>query len=423
MLQSPPSLREAKVAKALVHPDKTIRDHTLHTVQDYLTQANTSPSSLTVEDCLKLWKALYYSLWLADKAPIQRELSEALVNLWDCLEPQQQSSTASSTSSNQAAFLLACCRILLREWSLLDKYRVNKFYSFFRLLIQKVFQLIQNHNWQNDYIQPLLQILQDEILHQRPDGLRYHLLDIYLEELWKVAGKTVTTSTFLSLLQPFLQDLLRLNDSIYRQRLIKSIFQKYLEQYAVENGKEEEVFVLVSTVALQKEIFLLASDPATPDLLRPSLYKLHKEFALKTGKLSVEDEEEEEVPKKEEEVVVVTKKEKKRKVQEVVEEEVPALVVVEEVVDKKKKKKKNAVAEAEVVKKEEVVEEEQKEEEVVVVEEEKPKKKQSKKNKKVPVEEEEEKVEVVQQPEEEVEEVTSSKKKQSKKKKTGATKA
>eukprot|EP00981_Chlorochromonas_danica_P010285 scaffold3079_cov187-Ochromonas_danica.AAC.12 len=363
MLQSPPSLREAKVAKALVHPDKTIRDHTLHTVQDYLTQANTSPSSLTVEDCLKLWKALYYSLWLADKAPIQRELSEALVNLWDCLEPQQQSSTASSTSSNQAAFLLACCRILLREWSLLDKYR-------------------------NDYIQPLLQILQDEILHQRPDGLRYHLLDIYLEELWKVAGKT-----------------------------------KYLEQYAVENGKEEEVFVLVSTVALQKEIFLLASDPATPDLLRPSLYKLHKEFALKTGKLSVEDEEEEEVPKKEEEVVVVTKKEKKRKVQEVVEEEVPALVVVEEVVDKKKKKKKNAVAEAEVVKKEEVVEEEQKEEEVVVVEEEKPKKKQSKKNKKVPVEEEEEKVEVVQQPEEEVEEVTSSKKKQSKKKKTGATKA
>ena len=61
-------------ARALASPDKSTRDKTLKVLVKYLR----SLPSMTDLEMLKLWKALYYCMWLSDKPPIQAELAGAL---------------------------------------------------------------------------------------------------------------------------------------------------------------------------------------------------------------------------------------------------------------------------------------------------------------------------------------------------------
>ena len=68
---------EVTLARALVNPDVKIRHKTVEALKSYLT-SNESFSDL---DMLKLWKALYYCYWSADKVPVQMELAQKLAKL------------------------------------------------------------------------------------------------------------------------------------------------------------------------------------------------------------------------------------------------------------------------------------------------------------------------------------------------------
>jgi ribosomal RNA-processing protein 1 len=274
---------DVKFAKALVNPEKSMRDKTLANLRKTLAAQKT----FTDMEMLKLWKALYYCMWLSDKQPIQAELAHNLAELTDVFATQEVT----------YLYLRMFFRILLREWSFLDQYRVNKFYTLVRIMLRKCFTMIVAANWSEEVFATIVTILQEEALTKKPNGVRYHIADIFFSELAVVTNGHVTTNQFLQLIEPFFQCLFIQDDNnSFIDRIYKAVFEGFVHQFAAENQaehsnkveeKEEEgekrcVYRNVSTKALQKKFFDAASAEDTPDRCRKRMYEFHKVIAAKT---------------------------------------------------------------------------------------------------------------------------------------------
>jgi ribosomal RNA-processing protein 1 len=283
MLSSNPTKREVKLAKALVHPDKAVRDETFATVKAFVS----SMSSVDDMEMLKLWKALYYCMWLSDKQPIQYELAASLGDLVFLFKKTKLS----------LIYIQMFYRILFREWTLLDQYRVNKFYYLMRVILNRSLTLAFQSNWSNEIMTQLTTILDIEVLTKRPNGIRYHVADIYLQEILTVTKGAIKTEQLILLLQPFFQSLIRADDQAYIDRVHKAVFTKFATDYAKENklnasegDAPHAYFEQVNTLAVQKAIFDMASSEETPERFRRRLYDLHVVFA-NTTKVPFVDEE------------------------------------------------------------------------------------------------------------------------------------
>ena len=64
------------------------------------------------------------------------------------------------------------------------------------MYFHEVFVVLQNHEWQLTHIRQLNRILSTDLLpkqsDQVPDGLKFHIISLYLEELGKVGAKEVS---------------------------------------------------------------------------------------------------------------------------------------------------------------------------------------------------------------------------------------
>merc|ERR1712070_846823 len=112
------------LARALVNPDKQIRDKTVVALQTYIESLHKNFSEL---DMLKLWKALFYCFWYSDKALIQQEVAEELSKLIHTF----------TTPARAQLFFQTFFRTMLREWHFIDQYRINKFYVLIRLALRE----------------------------------------------------------------------------------------------------------------------------------------------------------------------------------------------------------------------------------------------------------------------------------------------
>ena len=293
---------EVKFAKLLVHPDKAVRDDTLLSLQKYLR----SVSSFDAFSMLKLWKALYYCLWLADKAPIQQELVGRIASL----------TTVFASVDVSVLFLQQFFRILFREWSSLDQYRVEKFYSLIRSMLSKILTMIVDSRFSTELMDRLLPLLYSEALIKRPNGIRFHIADIFIEELYKASeggggAAAVRTTAFVALLQPFLRIISNVAEQgVFADRVYKQVFTKFLTEYSVESYHKRKIslgdgdgnaavavsqelssssshrsvfFPRVQSMHLQKIVFDLASSEGTAESCRKKLYSLHKQLSATTG--------------------------------------------------------------------------------------------------------------------------------------------
>jgi ribosomal RNA-processing protein 1 len=278
-MNSQPDQDEVKFAKSLVSPEKSIRDKTLATFRKYLS----SQSSFDHMEMLKVWKALYYCMWLSDKQPVQAELAQNLCDLVGAFSTEQLS----------LLYIRMFFRIMMREWPYLDQYRVNKFYTLVRLMFRKALSLAHQAGWSSDLASAVLNIIDEEALTKKPNGIRFHLADILLPELHTVTKGDISTKDFLAALAPFHASLLRLEDNaVFIERLAKEVYAKFATQYAAENAttaagedaaESKTVFAKVNTKALQKLLFDTAAAEETPNPCRKRIYDLHKQIAARTG--------------------------------------------------------------------------------------------------------------------------------------------
>lgn len=303
-----PTTEQVKFAQSLAAPDKETRDKTVATLRSYLGSLKEMLSEL---EMLKLWKGLYYCMWLSDKAPVQNELAESLADLI----------TAFKLQPLAFLYVRVFFRTIVREWHLMDQHRINKFYVLIRVMLRKVFKYCHDLKWPSDVTEALLKTVREEILEKRPNGPRFHMSDVYLEELALVTQGKLTTEKMLLVLQPFLYSLGHTDDLIFQERLAKAVFLQYVNEYAPESkalkkmrreaeGEDDEddnyndnngdgsgngksaskspsiVFSKVKTQQIQAAIFAVASDEETLPKNMKRCYAVHKEYATAT-KISV----------------------------------------------------------------------------------------------------------------------------------------
>ena len=274
---------QQQFARALANPDKGIRDRTVRELKKFLAGA----SSIDDKEMLKLWKALFYCLWLADKAPVQEELCKSIA---DMLEVFKKPSLAFGK------YLKMFFRIMLMEWDMLDQHRLNKFYTLIRVMLGKCFEMLKNINWTEKTTNRYLEAITMEVLVKRPNGPRYHICDIYLEELWNATEGNICHDDFMVAISPFFRCLGTTDDPMFRSRLSDKIFKNFIENYARENRQSDfdlKLFDKVSTLCLQREIFDIASHESEEicvDVNRRSAYDLHGVFARCTHVRNVSDE-------------------------------------------------------------------------------------------------------------------------------------
>ncbi|KAI0844404.1 hypothetical protein F5Y00DRAFT_248706 [Daldinia vernicosa] len=181
--------RNMPFIKHLASSDRKIRTSALGTLRTFLT-APTTARKLTDLDYLKLWKGLYYSVWMCDRPIPQQNLCADLAGLLAALP---------TPSDNECAvvipFLRAFWATLSREWTAIDVLRMEKYL----LLVRRVFGASlawvgdgKDKRWTGTRADGMLRLLEEWPLEKTGDlskvsvGLRLHVLDIWVDEAEKL---------------------------------------------------------------------------------------------------------------------------------------------------------------------------------------------------------------------------------------------
>lgn len=273
------------LARSFVNPDDVERKKALNNFKNYLG----SITSISELEMLKLWKGLYYAMWLCDKAPVQAQLAEFLSQLTHGFQK----------NTITFLYLRAFFRTVVREWTVLDYHRVNKFYVLIRLVVREYFELLKKKNWNSKMVESFLTVMVEELLTKTPNGPRFHMVDLFLDELAVVSEGSLTLSQFLEILSPFFSLLSTATDPALHERITNNIFNKYLKKYCVEVGKSalneegSEVpiyFSAIDTKQIQKRVFEIASSEDILPMNRKKVYSLHQEFGIVSGVKFVGDD-------------------------------------------------------------------------------------------------------------------------------------
>ena len=327
------------------------------------TDPNKENGGLSVLDLMKLWKGMWHTLYLCDGAPVQEEVSKLLAELiWsvggnqeedeyagrfylemeegvlgkdvsdeeegdddeirviemkesdeeegdeaedeemdeDSVNPAEEENVKHCRGAHLSAlYVRTFFRTLTREWSNMDKYRIDKFYTLSRLVLREVYRYMSSRHWNLGIIRLFNDALFEEVLRTTKygNGVRFHILDICLEELAKVnaeegTGLPLTEATFLDALEPFFALAQRVDDKIIQKRAMDKVIMKFLEEFSVvsdnyetpEEGDESAearknlVMDQVHVGTVGQFIFELASDTRTADRYRKGLYDMHKTY-------------------------------------------------------------------------------------------------------------------------------------------------
>ncbi|EMR09293.1 hypothetical protein PNEG_02253 [Pneumocystis murina B123] len=217
-----------QIIKKLSSNDKKTRDSVVELLPSLL-----SLRPLEYIELLKLWKGLYYCMWMCDRPLAQQKLANDFVNLiFKC------------PSNNSLLFLKAFWETICREWNLIDSLRLDKFYLLIRKNIEGGFRLCMSLNWSEKVVNNYVLLLEDIPLNPTnpkiPNSIRYHILDVYLDELDKVFPVKSKNQNFQIkvFLAPFLNLVKKSPDKYLKKRISETIFlDKRIELW---NNKKDD---------------------------------------------------------------------------------------------------------------------------------------------------------------------------------------
>ena len=158
--------------KQLAANDRPTRDAAVSALRGYLSGRR----SLSELELLKLWKGLFFCMWMSDRARTQQRLAGDLAGLVDALP-----------ASNTLPFLAAFWTTMAREWNGIDMLRMDKFLLLVRAYLGASLRFLARADWEPGVAKEYAALLARGPLSTEdtkvPNGLRYHVLDIYVDEL------------------------------------------------------------------------------------------------------------------------------------------------------------------------------------------------------------------------------------------------
>eukprot|EP00127_Corallochytrium_limacisporum_P002039 Clim_evm27s99 gene=Clim_evmTU27s99 len=376
------SQTQINFARRLVVPQKKARAAAMRKVVEYIQ----SRPDFKYIDMLKLWKALFYCMWLSDKPLVQEELANNLANIVLELGPppiveedssdeeeedeeeededeeeeededeekeedddeedeeeeeeQENTKAAAAEEATPVVYLnaedlnltrfdgslhqfaallprqilyLACFwRTLIREWSKIDRLRLDKFYFLLRAFMRVQFQIITAYGWVEEAVQDIFAILEanvlsDEASKQSLDGPRLAVYEHWWTEVLKGAvaeTAPISSKNVYAMLETIGGHLIVTERVIVGERILSGCFERIFDvmetRYDLDSSlaspmrkvspaAAEETPEMVEAMAIAGDLGAgeiadileaVASHKATHPAIRKQTFAMRKKFA------------------------------------------------------------------------------------------------------------------------------------------------
>jgi ribosomal RNA-processing protein 1 len=169
--------------------DRPTRDKALQSLRTFLSGRREMPPL----ELLKLWKGLFYCMWMSDRPRTQQALADSLADLVSVLP-----------EGTVIPFLRAYWQTMQREWTNIDVLRMEKFLLLTRRYLGAVFQVLRRGNWEMGLVREHMGLLEEipcNLEDMRiPNGMRFHVIDIYVDELDRAGALESEQSQLLEVL-------------------------------------------------------------------------------------------------------------------------------------------------------------------------------------------------------------------------------
>ncbi|KAK0678558.1 RRP1B protein, partial [Pygoscelis papua] len=186
------------------------------------------------EELLKIWKGLFYCMWMQDKPLLQEELADNISQLIHVIQ----------NTEARNLFIQTFWQTMNREWNGIDNLRLDKYYMLMRMILRQSFEVLKRNEWDESLIELFLQLLMKEVMDpdsNAPTGIKLHFIDIYLDELAKVGAKELTADQNLKFIDPFCKIAAKSKDRCVLHAVATGIFEIIVDQspYAIEDLMKE----------------------------------------------------------------------------------------------------------------------------------------------------------------------------------------
>ncbi|XP_042543270.1 ribosomal RNA processing protein 1 homolog B isoform X2 [Dipodomys spectabilis] len=237
-----PAMQSAEIqfAQRLASSEKGVRDRAVRKLRQYLSvKTRRETGGFSQEELLKIWKGLFYCMWVQDEPLLQEELANTVSQLIHDV----------NNSEAQHLFIQTFWQTMNREWKEIDKPHLDKYYMLIRMVLRQSFEVLKRNGWEESRIKLFLDVLMKEILcpeSQSPDGVKFHFIDIYLDELSTVGGKELLADQNLKFIDPFCKVAAKTKDHTLVQTIARCVFEVIVQQSPFmpeETGEDQETEV------------------------------------------------------------------------------------------------------------------------------------------------------------------------------------
>ncbi|XP_012300215.2 ribosomal RNA processing protein 1 homolog B [Aotus nancymaae] len=233
-----PAMQPAEIqfAQRLASSEKGIRDRAVKKLRQYISvKTQRETGGFSQEELLKIWKGLFYCMWVQDEPLLQEELANTISQLVHAV----------NNSAAQHLFIQTFWQTMNREWKGIDRLRLDKYYMLIRLVLRQSFEVLKRNGWEESRIKVFLDVLMKEVLcpeSQSPNGVRFHFIDIYLDELSKVGGKELLADQNLKFIDPFCKVAAKTKDHGLVRTIARGVFEAIADQspFVPEEPVEEQ---------------------------------------------------------------------------------------------------------------------------------------------------------------------------------------
>ncbi|KAK8683992.1 hypothetical protein V6N13_040030 [Hibiscus sabdariffa] len=264
--------------KQLAACDKSSRDRA---VRSLLNSWLPSQSEVSDEEMKKLWKGLFYCVWHADKMPAQFDLIEKLSSVLLKLEP-------GLSLRYFSVFLLT----MRREWTGIDKLRLDKFYLLIRRFLNRFFVMLKKSSWDLEFMRRSIRVLVDGTFLAddkfQGNGVNYHIASVFLEEIRPFLP--LRKEIVEVLLEPFVGILGKVGDRVLVGKIRSNVFDVFVKtgrrflDLKRPGGEVDDVddVVVLGTISLvmgfSTKFYELGSSVDCCQGNRKTVLALHEEF-------------------------------------------------------------------------------------------------------------------------------------------------
>ncbi|CAE7462708.1 RRP1B [Symbiodinium natans] len=201
--------------KFLAHTDKVVRDRGFKRLKRWLLKH----PQLERLEYMKVWKGLYFAVWMADKRPVQQELAVNIALLLNDVPREKRT-----------LWIDTFWETMRDSWEKLDVHRVNKYLLLLRIVLAEIFKDLRMNGWQMQEVKDRAEVLLRPAPHRTNSASSVGIIMQLTRVLWDELQPQLEQSpkaapqVILALLEPFIG----LAEGSYVEGLVRSVHENVL---------------------------------------------------------------------------------------------------------------------------------------------------------------------------------------------------